>query len=346
LAYRWLGISYSDADPVRYLAFSEKAYFVDPLDLGIHRHIAIALTRLGRYKEALVVTRDRLNLDPNNSNVYEQASFIHLQSGHLDRTLKSFYLAYRMTPEDYYGAQALTVLIGLGECELAEAWQRDMQTRGISDAHQETRLPFLCGRPEQALDVMKKAFEQGGVMLIDLAVAYIRVSRDYRKARQAYERVFSQWDKEPGFIPEIWPLFIDYALVLQHTGDSKKAAELIGEILAVLESQLAIGVAIGDRALHLQDHVAKLHAMNGDIKKAMTALRHAASQGGLSCVPCLRKQPFYDNLRDEEAFAMLVAEQQEINTAQRQKLVNENLLLKPEELLRLESFVHNPFTDD
>ncbi len=130
---------------------------------------------------------------------------------------------------------------------------------------------------------------------------------------------------------------------MQHTGDPILAAELISEILALLESQLAIGVVISNRALHLQDYVGKLHALNGDIEKAMTALHHAAAQGGLTCVPCLRKQPFYDNLRDEAQFVTLVVEQKAKIAAQRQRLADEGLLLTPAEVLQLESFNYDPF---
>lgn len=67
--------------------------------------------------------------------------------------------------------------------------------------------------------------------------------------------------------------------------------------------------------------------------------------GGLQCLWCRRKLPQYDNLRDNADFISLIAEEGAKVAAQRQRLIDEGMLLTPEQLLQLESFTYDPFVD-
>jgi len=139
-----------------------------------------------------------------------------------------------------------------------------------------------------------------------------------------------------GFIP---------ALALQRTGADDRAAELIGETMALIQNQVEEGIVIGPHNIHLQFNLGQLHAMVGEQPEAIESLRSAATQGGLTCAWCLRLLPHFDKLRDNPAFEALIVEQEAKLATQRQRLNDEGMLLTPAEVLQLDSFSFDPFAD-
>ena len=149
------------------------------------------------------------------------------------------------------------------------------------------------------------------------------------------------------FDKENWPLFVDYALALQRTGEPQRAAELIRQTTALVEMQTAAGVVWSPYGeLGLRETLAALYAMSGNRKKALMELQTAAERANvLSCIWCLRYWPHWDNLRGDPDFEALLADQEEKRSIQRQGLADEGLILTPEQLLDLENFAYNPFLD-
>ncbi len=170
------------------------------------------------------------------------------------------------------------------------------------------------------------------------------LSGDFIAARKTMERSLRRPGQEiPEFDPHRWPDFIDYAIVLQRTGEAERAAALIAKTMALLEAQVVAGVVRGPIWATLQTHLAQLHAMSGNSNQAMAALRRAASQGGLTCLWCVRFDPHFDSLRDDADFISLIAEQEAKLATQRQRLADEGMLLTPEEVLALNDFSFDPF---
>ncbi len=332
-AYRWLGTSYTDADPVRYYALSRKAYEVNPLDPTIRYHLALAASMLGRYDDALAAAQ---GLPPGFGD--QMAGNVHHHFGHLDRSLKSFYRAYRTW--ESFGALPRELMM-MKEYDLVEAWLLEG-----GPLHARANLAAIRGEPDKAFRLYADENEQAPDANTDWTVgwAHIRFTGDFDAARESLERYLL----EPGqtvsrFDPDHWAPFIEYALALQRTGSPERAAELIGDIRVFIETRVAAGVVRDAFDLNFQFWLSALHAMSGDTQQAIAALRHAAPQGGLTCTHCVRMWPHWDNLRGEPEFDRVLAEVEADKEVQRQRLADEGMLLTPEEVLQLEEFSFDPF---
>jgi hypothetical protein len=177
-------------------------------------------------------------------------------------------------------------------------------------------------------------------------VGHIRFTRDFDTARELLERFLSgTGTSELIFDPDHWHPFIAYALTLQRTGSPQRAAELVDEVTAFIETRIAAGVVRDSHDLNFQFWLSALHAMAGDTGKAIAALRNAAPQGGLTCTHCVRMWPYWDALRDKPEFNQVLDDAEAGKAVMRQRLATENMLLNPAEVLQLEDFSFDPFLE-
>jgi TolB-like protein len=341
LAHRWLGLTYSDSDPTRYRTLIRKAYELNPLDPSIHYHLARAAFFLGRWDEALEAARA---LEPPTR--YMVAADVHHHAGRLDYALKTYYLAYRTS-----GSFGLVMreLMSMKAYELVDAWiaeSRKTAPAGLNPA--ERNLAALRGDPGSAFRMVAAAARERGDATSDweVAWAHVRYTGDFLAAREIYERFLFRG--APGestlrFNPDIWIPFIDYALTLQRTGASDRAAELTGEIADFLEARIATGGVMDRQDLNLQYQLSAVHAIRGDTRQAIKALRNAAAQGGLYCTHCVRAWPHWESVRGEPEFDAVVTGQESEHAAQRQRLADEGMLLGPAEVLELDGLSFDPF---
>lgn len=345
LAYRWLGRSYSNADPARYLALIKKAYLLDPLDPSIHFHLFMGAASFGRTDEALAAARQRLVHDPTDGMSYLLAGQIHRAAGHLDLALKSNYRGYLADPDGWYYGAMFWTLVDLGELELADTWLREVkrQTGWAYVEPDDAILNFLMGQPEAAVQQQVAAHQRGEIPDQELAYWIMRFSRDFALARQLYEQGFTKLGQDiPHFDPNLsWFWYTDYVLLLQRTGEPNRATGMIREIKGSIEERLSQGVVFVF-PVDIQILLAVIHAASGSAQEALIALRQAVDDGE-TCVWCLQTFPHFDNLRGEPEFAAVITEARARNSAQRQKLADENMLLTPEEVLRLKDFSFDPF---
>ena len=118
-----------------------------------------------------------------------------------------------------------------------------------------------------------------------------------------------------------WLIYVDYALVLQHTGNSEQANDLIRDIQVSVDVQLAGGISStdidGPRVLQ-----AKLYAMGGHSAESIESLR-GLFEDGFSEVGYLSMTPYFDNLQSDPGFISLVAEMDQRVEAQRERLAEE-----------------------
>ncbi len=346
-AYRWLGRSYSNVDPARYLALVERAYHLDPLDPSIHYHLAIANLKFGRIKSALSAARQRLKIDPTDGMSFMLAGMIHRQTGHLDLALQSFYQGYLADPTQWNFGAIFWTLADLGELELAETWQEELkrQAHWTYVEPDEAILTFLTGRPDEALQLQSAAFQRGEISAQDLAFWVMRFSNDFDRALTLYQQGFSELGLDPDqFDADLpWRWYTDYALLMRRSGNDARAEGLIRDIRTMTDAQLAAGVIIGS-VVHLKVVQAMTYALSGDSERAVEAL-HGAMQDGQTCVWCLEYFPNFDSLRDEPQFNELIAEMEARNAAQHRDLANRGLLLTPQELLQLKDYSFDPFSN-
>jgi TolB-like protein/tetratricopeptide (TPR) repeat protein len=339
IAIRWLGSTYIDRDPVRYLALVQQAERTNPLYPGNSQILAYAYVRLGDYEEALAQAR--------KTSDYATAEWIHLASGRQDLGLKSLYCEFRRDPDTgVYGGIAWR-LIDMGEYDLAAGWIREIEHRqGSASAAQKAVLAHERHHPEHATEILVDARRRGDLSDQDFAFWTLRLARDYAAAKAAYERAFVSMHRDiMVFDPDInWLWYLDYALILQHDSETDRAAKLLDQIQPFIEKQIADGVILGSFQ-QVQLHLAELHAIRGHNEQAIAALRHAF-EDGFTTFPYLRAAPQFDSLREDPAFRAAYAEIEATLMAQRRHLADEDMLLTPEELLKLDNFSFDAFTAD
>ena len=348
-AHGWLANTYSFDDPARAFSLSRKAYAIDPLARLPIDHLVHRSARFGRSAEAFELAREMLSLYPESGWGYQLTGDVNSAIGRLDLALKSYYRAYQTTPDWAGTLESLPfTFFNLGEYELAAAWVTELKQ--VAPEHRallilETNLAFVRGQPEQAYPSLHEATERHDDPWFQQQLGRAHMwSGEFIAARKAMESSLRQPGQEfPEFDPDRWPDFIDYAIVLQRAGEAGRAAALVAEATALLEAQVEAGVVFGPLWATLHTHLAALYAMNSDTDKAVAALRRAASQGGLTCLWCLRIGPYFDGLRDDPDYISLIAEQEAKIAAQRQRLADEGLLLTPEEVLQLDDFSFDPF---
>jgi TolB-like protein/DNA-binding winged helix-turn-helix (wHTH) protein/Tfp pilus assembly protein PilF len=354
-AYRWLALNYGQSDPARYLELMHRAYLVDPLVSGLNFHWAAALFHFGRHEEALVAARDWYELNPGFPGSYVLAGRVHLSAGRFDEAIKSYYRAYRMQPDwDVARTEVAWLMAALNDLELAELWSREWQSHDArSDTDRAEALVLqimLCdlrGKREQAQRLLAETEERHPAWWASTGRAYVLL-RDFDRARQAWERGLTEPELE---ITTRWEVvkIADYALSLQHTGALERAEQLVSTALATTDRQLAAGMVhyalwTGVRK-NLRMQAAALHAMRGELRPSLAALRQDALHGGVWCPACLRRDPQFDRLNDAPGFAAILAEQEARNDAQWRRLADQGLLLTPQEVLQLDDFPFDPFVD-
>ena len=341
MAYRWLGQSYSDADPVRYLALAREAFMLVPLDPTINFHISSALLLLGRHKEARDAARE-LVVRGRREAGYSLLARSRFISGSLDKALLTNFLIFRATGMRF---EISRLLLSLNEAELAQDWLKDSAPNDKGSDFAKAQLLRQLGENERALELFADSVERIGLPLgaIDLGVAHILFDGDFEIARDAFEEGLASPGQELlQFESDQWPLFLHYALSLQRTGAEERATQLISKIKQLVTSQLSEGVVVGPFENHLQTALARLHAMSGETRQAIIALRRALDDGYL-CAYCLRTHPHFDSLRAAPGFVAVLAEYDAKITIQRQRLADAGMLLTPEEVLALEEFTFDPF---
>ncbi len=244
-AYRWLGTSYSYSDPHRYLKYARKAYLVDPLDRSVLYHFANALSRLGRFDEAIDAARERVALDSGGTSEYGLLATMHWRNGDFGAALKSGYHAYRMAPDDGFYGYTVYFLTELNEMDIAEAWVREIRRRmGFVSPHVEAPMYARRGQHEEAIRLVSDAVEKGKGSNLELAHGVFRNSDDFEYIRSLYDKGFREFGQEqPHFDSNLWwPWFVDYAFVLQRTGAQERAVLMIDAASEYIGNQMAAGV--------------------------------------------------------------------------------------------------------
>lgn len=336
-AHRWLGRSFAKADPVRYLEFARRAYLIDPLDPTIHFHLAQALSSLGRYDEALDAAW-HLVAEREEPLGYSTAGLIHHKRYEIGKAVANYLRAYQLAPDHGpYIRDLPGALMELGLTDLAEEWIEVKPGTNVPASAallQSIVLDNSIGESERALRVIAEGVNYGWLTGADLGKAHLLVGRDYRAALEALERYLMKPGQEyENFDADRWPVFVDYALALQLTGSMGRASKLIEEILALVEDQVASGVvSVPFGYLPHRLYLGALYAMAQNPDQAMLELEKVAAADTMLCVTCLRTWPHFQSLRGQPRFESLIASQEEKAAHELQGLVDQGLLLNPEEV--------------
>jgi TolB-like protein/cytochrome c-type biogenesis protein CcmH/NrfG len=348
-ALRWLGFSYMNEDSVRYLEYIEMANGVAPTNTLVSVWLAWALSRFDRVDEALGVLRDAHELNPENARPMGAAGDIYYQSRQLDRALKTYYSAFRIAPErvsDEISGLGWLLLDGLSMLtpELVLRWTHQCiaNNPACGDGHlQKIVVTWLSGRREEATSQIAGLIKAYPGWWLAHARLSLLLERDYTRSRQ--------WFESGGLsstnLQTLDTLTVaDYAFVLQQTGETDLARDLIDERLARIEQQMAAGVIFEDW-WELKFYAAALHAMRGENLQSLDYLIQDAENSGLSSLTALKLWPHFDGLRHHPEFQAMLAEQDKLSAHWLQRLEEEGLLMGPEEVLALQEFDFDPFAE-
>ncbi len=344
-AYRFAAAVNVNRDPVRYLAYARQAYRVNPLDRTIRYYVGNALTKFGHIDQALEVARSGFEFFPNDSLAYSQAGRIHEIAGNNDLAILSFYHALRagggVNPQWAHPGRIPLLFVGLGDAQAAEAWLDE-----TADSFRDENLyrfvkasaALFGGDQARALQMLEEYYEWAsqsgakGWWNRALRQSMLHLGRDFEGVRALYEQSDDRDWKTASFDPALWAATTDYALALLHTGDDERASDLIAQTITFLESQVEIGVELSE-TFSIHANLAQLHAMNGNLGKAIRELRIAERRGGLGCLPCLRIHAHFDNLRGNPQFEGIVARREAKDAAQLERLREQGMILTPSELM-------------
>jgi len=346
-ALRWLGLSYMNEDPIRYLEYVERAYAVAPTNTLVVGWLALARATVDNLGDLHELARDWHVLDPESTQPYRLAGDLFYQERQLDLALKTYYQVFRMAPQ-----RADSEIDGLGwlfidglsgpSSELAMRWveQQIANNRDNPDAtFRKIILTWKSGREEEALKLLDQLLERHPDWSLGPARIHLKFTRDYRRSREWWE-AGGAWERYRGSIP----FALEYAFVLQQTGDPDRARAIIDATLVRIEQQLATGV-VNEGWFELNFYAGMAHSVRGEKEAALDYLRRDAAKRGISSVSALKIWPEFDGLRDDPEFQALITEQEQANALWYRRLEDERLLLTPEEVLALEEFDFDPFAE-
>ena len=342
LAWRWLGIAYSDSDPQKYYECVSRALQLDPLDTTLLNHVAIAATRIGKYEEALGRSQ-QLYQSGWPVMALQNAEEVHRKRGEVGKQARTIYRAYREEPDDTSGwVYVVMMMMNLGALEPAEAWSLELKERGWGGyVHPLSTVYALGGDRDRAMGVVSEV--EGRIPDDWLAWIKLRIGRQYEESRQLYERVLIlPGETGPIYEDESWEQFLRYAVTLRETGERERARELVARVITLLETRAATGMVSGEFQ-NVNYYLAQAYAEAGETDKALNALRLAFEQKAINCIPCLKLEPFFDGLREETGYRQIADQLDARFARQRADLEDEGMLLTPEQVRQLANFSFDPF---
>jgi tetratricopeptide (TPR) repeat protein len=327
-AHHWLSGLLSDRDDRmdEALAYAEKAAALDPLSAIINSHLATMLEASGRFAEADTRFRKAIAVDPAMPHAY--FSLVLLDAYVLNRFADAVPLlkkAYDLEPDN--PAPALWqagVLLDLGDVSEAIRSTRAIQTRWPDDGwvNAVSALIYTCqGDLDAAVRSARTALgidPRDGFALRVLASADLKKG-DAGTARSRYAQAYPELlaAAPPAIDVSNRETAITLAAVLQRTGEAERAKWLLDgseQFIRTKPRRLGSeGYGIGD---------VQIHALRGDIAKALAALREAERAGWRGPLwRCARDvDPALASIRNEPEFKAVFADIERDMARQRAEL--------------------------
>ncbi|MBI3694012.1 MAG: tetratricopeptide repeat protein, partial [Acidobacteria bacterium] len=192
----------------------------------------VALTNLGRWKEAQAALLKAVEINPQHRWAYNHLGFVYREQGRYQQAVDMFQRQIEISPQDPYAyrnlAATLAILGRLEEAEEAAAThEKYTYERGTVYIDMACNLNALH-RPEQAQKYLGKA-EAAGVersLLAQESAHYYLTLRDYRRAEQQYRKMLEYQPYEPVVALRLGTLY-------WQTGNLEKAAAAFARVLSV-----------------------------------------------------------------------------------------------------------------
>jgi TolB-like protein/Tfp pilus assembly protein PilF len=296
------------------LALRRKAVELNPLSTYSIVQLGWNLNGLGRFDEGLTWLKKAFEIDPGYPyTLWSMGNYHWLISGDYGEAVRWYRKAISVDPGDAWSSDNLGELfIDLGDSDRAERWI--YRANELSPESWIANIGMLLlhlyrGEEVAALDYGRKADEIGSVwthvLPYQLIADHELKAGRYSEARALYE------ENDPELLGEDAPNVdyrnyqeaIDVALILSRTGEQERADLLLKrafEHVQNLPRPYPPRSAIAD---------VKLYALQGDKKKALTALRQAIDEGWrVHWWYSLRLDPGLESLHDEPEFQAMISE--------------------------------------
>jgi tetratricopeptide (TPR) repeat protein len=248
------------------VAAYQKAIEANPYFWVNHNAIGSAYLRAGNNEEALKAFDKVTQLEPENRVGYDNMGLVYLRQGRLEEAIASLQRALARQP--YF---------------------KTYSNLGVA-YYQLKRYP-------EAVQAFEKAVEMNPndeLTVGNLADAY-RANGDSEKAKATYDKAIALAFKELQVNPRSATTLESLALYFAKKGDTNQGAQFIRRARAI--DRTSIGLIYSQ---------AVVHALGGQTKEALTALREAFQKG--YSVEEAKSDPELKNLHDKPEFEKLVKE--------------------------------------
>jgi len=315
--YHWYGTLLLDGldRVVESFAMTSKAAELDPLSCTININLGIAHDVLGDFDAALGQYHRVVELDPGYAIVYPHIGFIYWEAhGDLVTALPWFMKAIEYSAASpNYPAYLGLLYLDLGDDIQAEHWIEKAMELGPSTYRPNIAKALLAlhrGDYQAIAEYAAKAMEfkpnvwWGWAALAQLRNDDVRAGRmDDACAR--YEQAYPAFagGNELQINRTNLRVAIDYALVLDKSGNQKRANALLDCCMSFIRTI----PRMGQEGYWISDSA--IYSLRGDTKAALTVLREAIDQGWrASWWYHLKHDPNFDAIRDEPDFQAMVRE--------------------------------------
>jgi tetratricopeptide (TPR) repeat protein len=301
--------------PEEALIMHRKAVELDPLSAPAINGVGQVLERLGRFDEGLSWYERSFQVDPGYSlNLWSIGVHHWLVSGEYSEAVRWLTEAKSSDPGDpYNGSHLGRLFMDLGFSDQAEYWvQQSIELSPESFvANLAMQLLYLYKGDEFAsLDYGRTALaiEQEWtlqVFPVQLLGNHEQRAGRYAEARALYEESHPELlsENDPRVDDRNYWVAIDLASVLSRTGEQERADLLLNRSFQHIQSIPRLGA----EGYGIND--VKIYALQGEKRKALSALRQAIDEGWRTLWwYYLKQDPTLESLHDEPEFQAMVAE--------------------------------------
>jgi TolB-like protein/Tfp pilus assembly protein PilF len=315
--YHWYGTLLIDGfDRVtESFAMMSKAVELDPFSCSININLGIQHDVLGDFDAALRQYHRVVELDPEYAIVYPHIGFIYWQAhGDLVTALPWFMKGIEFsTASPNYPAYLGLLYLDLGDDSQAEYWIEKAMELGPSAYRPNIAKALFAlhrGDYESMAAHAAKAMDLNpNVWWSWAALAQLR-NDDLRAGR--IDEACKRYELAYPALAEVeecrinrtnFRVAIDYALVLEKSGNQERAQALLDCCMSFVRTI----PRMGQEGYWISDSA--IYALRGDTGAALTALREAIDQGWrASWWYHLKHDPNFDSIRDEPEFQAMVKE--------------------------------------
>jgi TolB-like protein/Tfp pilus assembly protein PilF len=292
---------------------TSKAAELDPLSCTVNINLGIVHDVLGEFDAALRQYRRVIEIDPAYAIVYPHIGFMRWEAyGDLVEAMPWFRKAIAASPSSpNYPAYLALLYLDLGDEEHAGRWVDKAMELGSTTFRPNVARALLALRrgdtPGVAAGATKAIECKPNVWWGWAALAQLRnIDLDadkFDQARARYTQAFPALadGSEPTINRTNFRVAIDFALVLTRCGDQERANDLLDRCMTFIRTI----PRMGQEGYWISD--AAIHALRGDTKSALAALREAIDQGWRAFWwYYLRHDPNFASIRDESEFRNMV----------------------------------------